>query len=127
MFGLGSKVRFVAFPKLDPKLSSRFEVVGESHYYENLDAMAKHATPDDQHQWVALRAERSNPVDPDAIRVDWVKPDGSGWLTCGYIPRANTAQWHPIVASAPKGTVWVWPAHIIGGRSGQNYGLVFFS
>jgi hypothetical protein len=121
MFGFGKKVQYRNFPDLN--MRRRTDVVGESYYQENLALAASWKLPADQSLWVALRAEPSNQHDRQAIRVDWVKPDGSGWLTVGYIPRDQTKDWHPVVASAPAGSVWVWPAELIGGGKSKSWGI----
>ncbi len=127
MFGLGKKITYASFPNLDPDHLTEHDVVGESKYFDNLRTMANTPTPDSEYKWVALVAEPKNPFDRNAICVLWVNPSSGGVLTCGYIPREMTSQWHPVVASAPKGTIWVFPAKVIGGQDDRYYGLVFFS
>jgi hypothetical protein len=120
-----TKVRYVNFPNLDPQLKNRTDIVGESFNRDALKAMSSWPLRDDERYWVALRPEPKNLYDQNAIRVDWVKPDGSGWLTCGHIARDETANWHPVLAATPKGTVWVFPAELMGGRPGEDIGLYF--
>lgn len=40
---------------------------------------------------VRLVPEPANPVDPNAIRVEWWNARGSEWLLLGYIPRTIAA------------------------------------
>ena len=119
------KVIYANFPKLDPELRNETDIVGESFHQETLAAMSLIPLSPEASHWVALRPEPNNPHDNRAIRVDWVKPDGSGWLTCGHIARAETESWHTLLASTPKGTVWVWPATVMGGTEGKFFGLYF--
>ena len=124
--GLFSKrVSYLNFPNLDPNLPTRCDIVGEASYRETLLRMATEPPPEDSYHWVALRAEPKNPYDSSAIRVDWVLPDGSGWLTCGYIPQADTGPWHAVLATTPAGVVWVWPATLIGDADSAAIGLYF--
>lgn len=123
MFGFGKKIHYVNFPKLDMRRSTSIE--GESYNQANLAEAARWKLAADEHLWVALRAEPSNPYDSKAIRVDRVKPDGSGALKVGYIARTDTGNWHPVVASAPRGTAWVWPAALMGGTDGKSIGIHF--
>lgn len=126
MFGFSKKLLYQNFPGVDPATSPRRDVVGESFHQDNLEEMAQWPFADDEYAWVSLRAEPRNPHDSSAIRVDWIKPDGSGWLTLGHIARAETARWHPVLASAPRGVTWAWPAELIGGQPGKSYGVVFY-
>jgi len=126
MFRLGKTVRYQNFPQLDENNLRPFDIVGESFYQPNIVRMSEHADRTDQWAWVSLRAEPKNPHDRNAIRVDWVNPeDASVQLTIGYIPSSDTSKWHPIIATAPKGTAWVWPAEVTGGGDGLTYGVIF--
>lgn len=126
MFGISKKVRLQPHPQLHENNLRPNDVVGESKYQDALTRVRKHETSTEQYAFVALRAEPSNPYDPQAIRIDWVLPDGSGHLTVGYVPRNETGTWHPVIASAPKGTIWVWPAETIGDEH-QTIGIRFLS
>lgn len=124
----GSRIRYRNYPSIDEGALRRVDIVGENSYQENLlQASKQQAKRKGEYLWVALRLEPKNPHDPNAIRVDWVLPDGSGYLTVGYIPRTETAQWRPIVASAPRGVAWCWPAELMGGGRGESIGLYFFT
>jgi hypothetical protein len=123
----GRKPTYQNYPHLDEKKLREVHIVGESHYQENLAKAAKHLKSYDDGLWVALVAEPANPHDRNAVRVDWVSPANTGPLTVGYIPGAETAMWHPIVGSAPKGIVWCWPAELMGGTPGKSYGLYFMA
>lgn len=123
MFGLSKRVHYVNFPELNMKRSH--SVVGESYNQANLAAASRWELAEDQSLWVSLRAEPSNPNDRNAIRVDIIRPDGSGWLKVGYIAREETAAWHPVIASAPRGTVWAWPAELMGGSGVKSFGIYF--
>lgn len=114
------------YPDVQDTRDKRVNVVGESFYQDNLRTAARWPLAADQYLWVALRAEPDNPKDPRAIRVDWIVPDGSGWLTVGHIPRDETAKWHGIIASAPRKVVWVFPAQLMGGEGVKSYGIYFY-
>lgn len=119
------KILYANYPKLDPELRNETNVVGESFHQESLEMMSRSPLSPESSHWVALRLEPENPHDKNAVRVDWVKPDGTGWLTCGYIARTETAKWRTLLTSTPKGTVWVWPATLTGGTHGKFFGLYF--
>jgi len=126
MFGIGKRIRFVNYPNVDPSKGRGINIVGESFYQRNIVRMSEHANRTDQWAWVSLRAEPKNPHDRNAIRVDWVNPeDASVQTTIGYIPSSDTSKWHPIIATAPKGSAWVWPAQVTGGGPGLTYGVIF--
>ncbi len=124
MFGFGKRIRFQNHPDIDENNLRPHDVVGESYHQAELARARKHERKSGGYLWVALRPDPKNPHDPNAIRVEWVMPDGSGTLHVGHIPRTDTAGWHPIIASAPRGTVWCWPAETTG-EDGQTIGLRF--
>jgi len=89
------------------------EVVGESHYQDNLARLAEAHPPDRarlREVTATLIHEDSNPADPLAIRVDI---DG---LTVGYLTRAAARQYRLWLASGGHaGRTATCAARITGG------------
>lgn len=82
------------------------DVVGESHYQENLSSIAGGSDEGAEYECVAdLIPEPSNPHDNKAIRVD------INGLTVGYIPADETAEFHALM----RGMRARCPALIVGG------------
>lgn len=65
------------------------EVVGESHYQQNLLKLCGEKTPEGVEKYFEadLIAENANPHDPNAIRVD------IQGLTVGYLSRQRALEW----------------------------------
>ena len=122
----GKRVKYQNFPGVEAIPANRTNIVGEKAYQYHLRRAAQLPQGPDDYLWVALRLEPANPYDREAIRVDWILPDGSGWLTVGYIPRNETSKWRPLVMSAPRGVVWCWPAKLMGGDGPKLFGLYFY-
>jgi hypothetical protein len=89
-------------------------VVGESNYQ---DALAAAVERNGRTVMAELVAEPSNKYDRRAIRVD---VDGQ---TVGYVPKAETDRWHPVLAQL-SGRPATARATIGGGGSGYFFGIV---
>lgn len=96
------------------------EIVGESHYQENLRWLTG-PTADGEHNTKALATlefERSNPHDKNAIRVSI---DG---LTVGYISRRDQASVRSLMSYVRRtNDVVTCPARYVGGSDGKEIGV----
>lgn len=110
-----------AMPKLAGTGGYDVEVVGESHYQQNLVRIAGKQTRDGRRvECVAtLFLETNNNYDPDAICVE------IGGKPVGYIPRyVATDLRSSLKAIGVVGGMRVdVDALIVGGRTGENYGV----
>ena len=97
------------------------EVVGESHYQRNIERIAGPLSDDGiRAEFVAdIILEKDNPHDPNAVRVD------IAGLTVGHLSRNDA----PAIRAALKpagiksGMSVQVKAVIVGGRTGQNFGV----
>lgn len=78
---------------LDGDGTYQIEVVGESHYWDNLVKIAGDCEDDDVEvvKTAYLVPEPRNPNDPNAVRVEIDR------LTVGYLPRPVAAQVSPLL------------------------------
>ena len=118
----------------EPDRPSEIEVVGESHYRSNLDAVAGGKTVDGparSDHTAILIPEPDNPYDRNAVRVYLVPKDHpAGTVLVGYLSRSDAVRYRgPIYRLARDGKLLACPAHITGGwkRSHSdvgNFGVV---
>ena len=113
----------------EPDRPAQVDVVGESHYQANLNAIAGGKTTDGAARpdhLAILVPEPDNPYDKNAVRaylVPKVHPDST--LLVGYLSRSDAVRYRgPIYRLAHDGKLLGCPAHITGGwdRGGGDVG-----
>ena len=97
------------------------DVVGESHYQSNLEAICGERTPEGEDRTVdaALVLDDSNPVDDQAVRVEIESK------VVGYLSREDARGFRAMLSQQGQaGIAFPCRAHIAGGwdRGGGNVG-----
>jgi hypothetical protein len=98
--------------KVEGEGTFEFDIVGESHYQDALEAIAGPKCPDgvEYECEATLSPEPSNPHDPNAVRVEIEE------CKVGYLPREAAKMWRDMMTRVGlPGQSMVLDALIIGG------------